>query len=122
MGLDNYASRNPEEIELSEEDVRAFEEAGIDLCGGIASDGETSFRGKVYDNLITSITGVSLYNDWIPPETVRRMSEMLDRYDPEEVKNDSNDRHYKNTPNEVRMLQKFFRICAERGIGIVAWS
>lgn len=41
MGVDSYASRNPGEIELSEEDVRAFEEAAIDLCGGIASDGET---------------------------------------------------------------------------------
>ena len=118
MGLNNYASRNPKKIDLSQDDVRAF--AGIDLCGGLISDGKISFRGEVCDELITTITGVSLYNDWISPKTVKRMSEMLEKYDPEKAENDSNSCCYENTPDEVKMLQKFFRICAERGIGIVA--
>ena len=45
---------------------------------------------------------------------------MLVRYDPEEEQNDPNNELYKNRPNKVMMLQKFFRICAERGIDIVA--
>ena len=122
MGLDNYASRNKNTIELHEEDVRAFEEAGINLCGGMMSDGTVSFRGKVYDELITDITSVSLYTDWISPKTVKRICLKLEQYDPEKVKNDSNSWRYQNTPDEVRMLQKFFHICAERGIGIVGWS
>ena len=121
MGLDNFASRNPKKIDISEEDVRAFEEAGISLCGGLVSDGVASFRGKVYDELITDVTGVSLYTDWISPERVSRMSELLDKYDPEKVKNDTNDYWQKKTPDDVKMLQNFFRVCAERGIGILAW-
>ena len=118
MGLDNYASRKSEKIDISEEDVRAF--AGIELCGGLISGSKGSFRGKVYDELITDVTGVSLYTDWISPERVARMSELLDKYDPEQVKSDSENWHYEIVASDVRMLQKFFKICAERGIGIVA--
>ena len=122
MGLDNFASRNPKKIDISEEDVRAFEEAGISLCGGLVSDGVASFRGKVYDELITDVTGVSLYTDWISPERVSRMSERLDKYEPEQVKRDSENWQYEIVANDVRMLQKFFKVCAERGLGILAWG
>ena len=83
MGLDVYAACSPE-IGLTEADVRAFDEAEIELCGGIYSGDEGSFRGKVYDTLILDITGVGLYRDWIPPETVRQMAEALHNVDPQE--------------------------------------
>jgi hypothetical protein len=49
MGLDTFASRSSDDIELTEADLKAFEEAEISLCGGIFSgDGsDGSFRGKV---------------------------------------------------------------------------
>lgn len=48
MGLDNYASRTPGDVSLTEEDERAFAASGAQLCGGILSGGDSSFRGKVY--------------------------------------------------------------------------
>jgi hypothetical protein len=70
---------------LTEEDVKAFEEAKPELCGGIESGGWESFRGKVYADLVEYITGASLYQKWIPPETVQKMSKALERCGPEEV-------------------------------------
>jgi hypothetical protein len=73
MGLDTYASRSPEDLVLTEEDLQAFADAQIELCGGIFSGEGGSFRGKVYASLLLDITGVSLYAEWIPPETVHQM-------------------------------------------------
>lgn len=47
MGLDTFASRSPDDIELQSEDIQAFNEADIYLCGGIFSGEGGSFRGKV---------------------------------------------------------------------------
>lgn len=49
------------------------------ICGGMLSDhGNSSFRGKVYEQLIISVTGVSLYQELIPAETVKQMAESLE--------------------------------------------
>ena len=58
MGLDNFA----------------FAESGIDLCGGMYSDGVTSFRGKVYDMFVMEVRGEFLIEEWLPPETVAQMA------------------------------------------------
>lgn len=64
MGLDTYAQPS-KDGELSDEDMQAFQQAGISLCGGILSGNgsDGSFRGKVYDRLISDITGQSLYQE-----------------------------------------------------------
>lgn len=87
MGLDNFASRSPDDIELTEEDLQAFADAHIQLCGGIFSgDGcDGSFRGKVYVMLMLEISDENLAQEWIPPETVRRMYASLMACDPEEA-------------------------------------
>jgi hypothetical protein len=69
MGLDNYPARDPDGT-LLPEDEEAFRKAGIRLCSGLFSDGTVSFRGKVYDDLVEQVTRVTLYREWIPPETV----------------------------------------------------
>jgi hypothetical protein len=112
MGLDNYASRTPE-LELTEEDEAAFEAADIHLA-----EGPSGFRGKIYQDLITGITGVSMYEHWIPPEVVRQMWMALERCDPEEVVKDQS--FYNHDPEVVLELRKFFRVCVERNLGIVA--
>ncbi len=68
MGLDTYAAHTPEDIELTEDDIQAFEEARISLCGGMLSgDGnDGSFRGKVYVMLILEITGESFLKNGFP--------------------------------------------------------
>ncbi len=126
MGLDNYAARHPEGG-LTEEDKQAFRDAGIDLCGGIHSNGVVSFRGKWYDPLVSHVTGVSLYQEWIPPETVREMSAALNRYSARRLARiwdkvwamPWEDSYH--SEREVADLQRFFAICAERGLGLKGW-
>jgi hypothetical protein len=45
MGLDVYAVRSPQ-VGLTAEDELAFEEAGIELCGGIYSGGGTGWAER----------------------------------------------------------------------------
>lgn len=119
MGLDVYAVRSPE-IGLSEDDEQAFEEAGIDLCGGIYSGGPGSFRGKVYDMLILDFTGVSLYQEWIAPETVREMAESLQRVDPGTFEKELAGNYSREVYSaySIENLRKFFDVCAKRGLGL----
>jgi len=119
MGLDVYAVRSPE-LGLSEEDEQAFEEAGIELCGGIFSGDPGSFRGKVYDMLILDLTDMSLYQVWIPPDTVREMAEALQRVDPETFEKEmaGNYSWEDYSAHTIVHLQKFFDVCARRGLGL----
>jgi len=131
MGLDVFAARSPEES-LTEEDVRAFDEAGIKLCGGIISSGAGSFRGKVYDTLILDITGVNLYQDWIPPDVVLMIHADFLRCKPIALMG-TYEEMYANLDQEYRgdsleeltekilELRKFFGVCAERGLGLVGY-
>ena len=84
MGLDVFAARSPDrgDKRLTRRDRRAFEKADVQLAGGMYSGDPGSFRGKLYDGLVEHITGVSLYELWIPPKTVRAMSKALERCDP----------------------------------------
>lgn len=120
MGLDTYASRSPDDIVLTEDDLKAFADANIELCGGIFSgDGnDGSFRGKVYVMLVLEITDENLAQDWIPPEIVRKMYTSLLACDPEEAI-----RQYdlRNTASEILELRKFFKVCSERGLGLLGW-
>jgi hypothetical protein len=121
MGLDNFISRTPDEVVLTPEDERALVEASIALCGGMYSDGVTSFRGKVYAMFVTEVTGESLFQDWLPAEKVAEMADKLATCEPDTVREtlDLNE-DFVPSPGEIRDLQKLFRICADRGLGIIA--
>lgn len=118
MGLDTFASRSPEDIELTDEDLKAFSEANIELCGGIFSGGgnDGSFRGKIYALMILDITGMSLHQEWIPPENVTQMYKALLTCDPQD------DCGFSNSPRDVVELRKFFKVCSDRGLGLINWS
>jgi hypothetical protein len=105
--------------ELSE-DAAAFEAADIELCGGVISGSPGSFRGKVYDRLVFAITGVSLYQEWIPPDRVEQMCEALLHCDPADYA-DCNDPRFGDPQSTVENLRRFFRVCVQRGLGIVGW-
>jgi len=119
MGLDTYASRSQDDLELSDEDIEAFEDARIELCGGIFSGEGGSFRGKVYSILIFEITGESLYQEWIPPETVKDMYQALADCDPEQAIDESDS--WDRIPEEIIELRKFFKVCADRNLGLLNW-
>lgn len=126
MGLDTYASRSPDDVVLTEDDERAFLNAGIELCGGIFSGGDASFRGKVYIDVVLEVTDVFLNTEWLPPETVREMAAKLNAVSPEELAeiNDIARTRPKDTPtnaDEMMSLQCFFTICANRGLGLIGW-
>ena len=120
MGLDTFAAHTPDDIELTEEDIQAFRNAEITLCWGIfTSDGsEGSFRGKVYEPVVRRITGVSLYQEWIPPEIVREMYHAFRAYEHSKWKNED----IKPEDIEHSDLCKFFKVCSERNLGLVGWS
>ncbi len=122
MGIDTFASRSPDDIVLTEEDRNAFGKANIELCGGIFSGGgnDGSFRGKVYVMMILDIAGVSLTQEWIPPETVREMYTAFLNCDPQQAFDE-----YcwtRGTPNEILELRKFLKVCSECGLGLINWG
>jgi hypothetical protein len=122
VGLDNFVSRLPGDVVLTPEDERAFAESGIDLCGGMFSDGAASIRGKVYDLFVMEVTEESLYQEWIPPEKMAEMAARISKCDAETATEglDLGER-YTPTPGEIRMLQAFFGLCAQRGLGLIGW-
>ncbi len=123
MGLDNEAARHPDGG-LTEEDEQAFRDAGIELCNSIYNSG-ASFRGKIYEALILHVTGFSLYFTWLSPKDVREMAEALNRYSAKQLTEiwnhldgilENEDGH---SERQVANLQRFFAICAERGLGLM---
>lgn len=77
------------------------------------------FRGKVYAELVLDITGESLYAEWLPPETVRTMyRSFMDCIPQEAIDEYTDDR----TIGEILELRKFFKVCSERGLGLLGWS
>ena len=123
MGLDNYASRGPTDVELTAEDEQSFEQAAIRLCGGFWSGfGGSSFRGKVYMAVVRRVAGASLTREWIPPDEVRDITAAFERYDPARVAGESSHDPYPISETEVLELGRFFRLCAERGLGLIGWS
>ena len=116
MGLDNFAQRASGE-ELTDEDIAAFVAEGPNLCEGLAAGDPAGFRGKVYLNLVHEITGESLYDDFIPPEKVTAMYEALRDCNPDNF-DDCGDHHSVEPEERIDNLRKFFKVCAERNLGI----
>jgi hypothetical protein len=130
MGLDNFASRTVEEILLTQADIQAFADADINLWGGLYSGDHGSFRGEMYDLLLLDITGISPLQTWIPPEIVRVMyaalmscdpGTMLNRYrqDYEDLEQEYRGPSLEELRINILELRKFFRVCAERDLGLI---
>jgi len=122
MGLDTYAARSPDSG-LTDEDRQAFESANIHLCGGLLSGDAGSFRGKIYERLILHVTGISLYQTWIPPEKVQEMYEALERCNAEQVSQELQGEEWRpgRSSADIDELRKFFKLCVERNLGLVGW-
>jgi hypothetical protein len=69
--------------------------------------------------LILEITGESLLEEWLSPETVCKIYESLMACDPKEAIDRCD---FGNTVAEILELRKFFKVCCERGLGLVGWS
>ena len=105
MGLDNYWVDENNEI---------IKDRGFGLCGGMFSgDGSGSFRGKVYDDIIEEITGVSLYQERIEPAVVAEMADKLAAT--------SWNRKFGIGENEYDNLVAMFVHYAQVGAALVGW-
>jgi hypothetical protein len=137
VGLDTYAARIPANLFDPDLDPSAVDEdfgctwrdrwalrraeKRRERDGGCIFTGNY-FRGKLYSDLILEVTGVYLYQAWIPPETVREMADAFERRTPAEIIQsfrDSEHAIYDHGPSEVADLAAFLRVCAKRGLGLV---
>jgi hypothetical protein len=120
MGLDTYAgAHRPTEDELLHDEEGRFGLTAEDDAAFESIDG-SYFRGKIYDELVRKVTGVSLYQEWIPPETVRFMADMFE--DRPDAKLDElllSQRMFEDVAGDLAYLSRFFRVCAERRLGLV---
>jgi hypothetical protein len=77
----------------------------------------------VYVDFVAAVTGESLFQDWLPPDVVAAMADKLVPCDADGARERLNlDADFVPSPGEIRGLQKLFRICADRGLGIIAWA
>lgn len=121
MGLDTYAVvvKENNTMELANPDLFASISG---LCGGIFSaNGEGSFRGKIYDNVIENATGETLYQELIPPEKVRLMSEKYDMWLATHFDGYIDEDGTHISRSELLALGEFLRICKEHGLGLHGW-
>lgn len=124
MGLDNliYERKPVKDERLS----KALEP----LCGGIMTDNNNSFRGKVYNELLEEITGMSLYNSsqWSLAELdecVNILTDFIeenkDDWDKKVAQPDERYRGYYTSLKEVTALRDVFKLCSEEGWIIEEW-
>ena len=115
MGLDNYWMKSKEEPGIIEGDFK--------LCGGMLSGhGNDSFRGKVYNQFVEDVTGISLYgytpdDNEISNEVIRDMADGLEATE----WRDSYIENYDITEEEFKDLVRMFRLHADAGHYLVAW-
>lgn len=112
MGLDSIWKKNGEKI-----DGVKFAKP-LKLIGGMFSgNGEGSFRGKCYNNFISEVTDVSLYQEKIGNEVVRIMNDKLSKHKllVREQK------AFSITPVEFKDLQRMFKTYALAGADLHGW-
>lgn len=110
MGLDSYWVKE-------QKFVLEFDPP-LHLCGGIFSSPEAgSFRGKMYNELIENISGISLYQLRISNEDVRQIAYALDRAGPEDL----DGLYYELEERELEDLRRMFRAYADEGAAILGW-
>ena len=94
------------------------------LCGGLFSGGGNSFRGKVYEGWVEVCTGVSLYEEEIPADTVAQMyDDLVKLTNPVNFAqfNESGCNTYQISFEEVQDLLKWFEVVKDEGASIIGW-
>ena len=103
-------SRDPQG--LTNEEIEALDAAAptISLLGSI--------RGRTIVDLVHHVSGVHLQQEWIEPEVVEAMADAFARCDPEAAIRETDSSWYQPTTEHIDELGAFFRVCAERGLGL----
>jgi hypothetical protein len=90
----------------------------------LSASGEGSFRGKVYDSLVETVTGESLYQEEIPTETVAKMAKSLELMEFDDLPSnlrESAEYDYSVSKEEYEDLRRMFSIYANAGAVLKGW-
>lgn len=120
MGLDTYAAypKTPEEDKYKLMEDSMF--PANTLVGGMFSGSGNSFRGKVYNDYVEHVTGISLYQEVIPNHHVHRMADLLEEAIPNFRKLKAEQNFHINL-KESYMLAEWFRTVANQGGVVLGW-
>lgn len=122
MGLDNYFVKPYPDSDGKYESMDTIDfEKPLAIIGGMFSAaGGTgpSFRGKCYNGFVEMVTGVSLYEDFVPNSTVREMAREIE----EAVENGVVDPGgYDISQNKLKDFSEFFSAYADAGAALISW-
>jgi hypothetical protein len=111
MGLDSI-------WKMPDEQDHPVFEPNMNLCGGLFSGfGQGSFRGKVYNEFIEYVSGISLYQEEMSNTDVRKVARSLATYDSR-----SKDLvAFEITPAEIDELTRMFTKYGDAGATLVGW-
>lgn len=129
MGLDTYAMERGADGDWHHAPDEPFE--GLQLCDGW---GASTFRGKVYADLVAAATGGSLYQQRIEPAAVAAMARLL-RAAVEDAKRTGTRTGVRGGvefpaldvagcevhAEEAEDLARWFEVCAERAYAVDGW-
>lgn len=127
MGLDVYAVRkSPDSSEYSHMENSLFSEIKYPLCGGIFSGNGNgaSFRGKVYNDFIESISGVTLYQEMMGSDDietiVNNLRLVLSKSILEGVET-VDSKYGVVTVDEIYSLLKWFSVVSKNNGNVMGW-
>ena len=143
MGLDNYFQRDDIKqgdeqsyaVALAEVDFKG-EDLTLSTCGifsGAGTDG--SFRGKCYSEFVEDVTGESIYDDRIEPDTLVQMGDKIAEFlsSPHlSVPKYINDHYpsygegwteedFQQSASDWTKLGKLFKAFGRKGFHLTAW-
>lgn len=127
MGLDNYAVYGKEHPKYNhaEDAINGIPNELFpqhNLCGGIFSTGRSSFRGKVYNDVVEHFTGYTLYEDILGPEDVREIAVALNAVTENRFVDEFHEfNSWGITYGEVQQLAEWFHIVAEEDGSVISW-
>ena len=132
MGVDVIAARTPgrdresdDFQDLTDDDLDAFRRADIDLRQ-LASPG--TFWGWERWQLVREVCPGELSDpawsdvglEWVPPDKVREIADGFDHGNTAKLLG-SADLSDTIDATVVEGLRRFFRVCADRGLGVIYW-
>jgi hypothetical protein len=106
MGLDNYWMKTKGEEGTIEGEFIIWN----------GEPGYSSFRGKVYSDIVKEITGVSLHDAIIPNNVVKEMADCLKDFNFEQISTS----RFQLTQEEYNDFVKMFKLHASKGHYLVS--
>lgn len=91
------------------------------LSRGVMGGDMNWLRGKVYDHLIEQVSGISLYQETINNDVVKKISDSLKEFNNDPRKFPDIAFYYNFTKAELKQLEKWFNTAAEKGCYLHGW-